>query len=79
MKTVKKKILPVDDRGRITLPSELREGVESFSVESKEGQLVLMPLKSVLKSDADLLEKLKLSVVQSNNGETEDFPPEWLD
>lgn len=79
MKNAKKRILPVDERGRITLPSELREGVESFSVESKGGQLVLMPLKTVLKADAELLESLKLSVAQSKSGDVEDFPAEWLD
>lgn len=75
----KKKILPIDERGRITLPPELREGVESFSIESKGGKLMLMPLKSILKSDADLLESLKLSLSQSKNGEIEDLPAEWLD
>ena len=79
MKNVKKKLLTVDERGRITLPSELREGVESFSIEDKEGQLVLIPLRSVHKSDAELLERLKTSVAQSKSGDTEDFPAEWLD
>ncbi len=79
MANAKKKVLIVDERGRVTLPTELREGVDSFSVESRDGQLALMPLKAVHKADAQLLDSLKLSISQSKKGEVEELPAEWLD
>jgi len=75
-----KKILSVDARGRVTLPSELREGVDSFSVEKgKEGILRLVPQKSVSLEEAELLSSLKASVREVKKGRTRPMPSEWLE
>lgn len=75
-----KKILSLDDRGRITLPPELRENVESFSVQTTaEGVLQLVPQKSVSMKDAKLLDALKGSINEVLGGKTVTVPEEWID
>ncbi len=74
-----KKILSLDERGRITLPSELREGIDSYSIESKkDGVLQLIPQKSVSVQDAKLLDSLKASVSEVKKKKTKPVPKEWL-
>lgn len=80
MNTKLNKILSIDDRGRITLPSELREGVDSFSVESKkDGSLQLVPQKAVSLEEAKLLSGLKASIKEVKQGKTKPMPSEWME
>ena len=56
----KTRTLELDGRGRLTLPKDLREGVETFAVESvPDGTLKLIPLRHVSLEDAKLIESLK--------------------
>ena len=75
-----KKIVELDDRGRITLPKELREGVASFSVEPQsDGTLRLVPQKTVSLGEAELLESLKKSLSELKKGQTKRVPADWID
>jgi AbrB family looped-hinge helix DNA binding protein len=74
------KKVTVDERGRITLPSEIREGAESFLIEKKkDGTISLVPQKTVSAGEADLLANLKRSVSQMKKGKTEPMPDEWIE
>ena len=63
MKTARKaKVIAVDERGRITLPPEAREGIDAFAIEMEtNGILKLVPQKTVPANEADLLKSLKQS------------------
>lgn len=78
MKRSAKKVT-VDERGRITLPPELREGAESFLVQQKkDGTISLIPQKAVSADEAQLLASLKRSVSQMKEDETEPMPNDWI-
>ncbi|MEI8345850.1 MAG: hypothetical protein WCG27_00160 [Pseudomonadota bacterium] len=79
MSTAKKiKNLEIDARGRITLPKELREGVETFALESeKDGVLKLIPQRQVSLEDAKLIESLKKSAQEYKKGKLHKMPAEW--
>ena len=85
MSTAKKlKNLEIDARGRITLPKELREGVETFAIEPyKDGTLKLIPQRQVSLEDAKLIESLKESLKKSaqeyKKGKLHKMPPEWME
>ncbi len=73
-----KKLLVVDDRGRITLPQKLRKKADTFSVkENEDGSIILFPQASVSIKDAKLVQNLKISISQAKNGEIEDLPEDW--
>jgi bifunctional DNA-binding transcriptional regulator/antitoxin component of YhaV-PrlF toxin-antitoxin module len=73
------KLVSVDERGRVTLPSEARAGIDTFSVEiMKDGTIKLIPQKVVNIADATLLKSLKKSVAQAKREQVEDIPDEWL-
>jgi bifunctional DNA-binding transcriptional regulator/antitoxin component of YhaV-PrlF toxin-antitoxin module len=80
MSTAKKlKNLQIDERGRITLPKELREGISSFDVvKSPDGALKLVPLKSVSLDDVEIIESLKTSLKQFKAGKTSKMPKDWV-
>ncbi|MBI4406255.1 MAG: hypothetical protein HY537_19000 [Deltaproteobacteria bacterium] len=79
MKNAATKTLNIDERGRITLPKELREGVDVFSVEKeRDGSLRLVPQKSVSVQEAQILADLRQSVEQFKAGRTKPMPKEWL-
>ena len=70
----------MDDRGRITLPPEVREGADSFLIEKqKDGSISLVPQKAVSAGEALLLESLKRSVNQMKKGKIERLPDEWIE
>lgn len=74
------KKVAIDDRGRVTLPAELRGSTESFLVaKQKDGTICLVPQKSVSTEDAELLESLKRSVNQMKKGKAEPLPDEWVE
>ncbi len=76
----KNKTVEIDERGRITLPKELRKDVGSFAIESlKDGSLHLVPQKKVTLAEAEVLESLKKSVSDFNKGLTKKVPPDWID
>lgn len=81
MSTAKKmKNLELDDRGRITIPQDLRDGVEAFAVEAKEdGTLYLIPQKQVSLQDAKIIERLKRSVENAKKGNVTKVPSEWME
>ena len=73
------KPLSIDDRGRITLPPEIRKRVDSFDVVSMEaGTIKLIPLKALSLQDAELIESLKSSAKQFKAGKTVAMPKEFL-
>ena len=75
-----KKELSIDSRGRITLPKELRKGVDAFSIKhEKNGSLCLVPKKSVSMIDAKLLKDLKKSIKEVKEGKTTPIPKEWIE
>ncbi len=79
-KTKSTKLVSVDERGRVTLPSEARNGVEAFSIELlKDGSIKLVPQQLVNIADAVLLKSLKKSVGQAKRGQVEDLPDDWID
>lgn len=74
------KLVSVDERGRVTLPVEARNGVDAFSMEiMKDGSIKLVPQEVVNIADAALLKSLKKSVAQAKRGQVEDVPDEWID
>lgn len=74
------KLVSVDERGRVTLPAEARDGVDTFSVEiMKDGIIKLVPQEVVNIADAMLLKSLKKSVAQAKRGQVEDIPDDWID
>lgn len=74
------RLVSVDGRGRITLPTEARNGVDAFSIEVlKDGTIKLIPQEVVNIADAALLKSLKKSVAQAKKGRVEDVPDEWID
>ncbi len=79
MSTAKKlKNLEIDARGRITLPKELRDGVDTFSVEpEKDGTLKLIPQKHMSLEDAKLIESLKKSAKEIKKGKLHKMPTDW--
>lgn len=79
-KTKVSKMVSVDGRGRVTLPAEARNGVETFSIEiMKDGAIKLIPQEVINIADALLLKSLKKSVAQAKRGQVEDVPAEWID
>ena len=80
MSTAKKlKNLEIDSRGRVTLPKELREGVDTFAIESEEdGTLILIPQRQVSLADAKLIESLKKSAQEYKKGKLHKIPSEWI-
>ncbi len=80
MRNAKLKTLDIDNRGRITLPSDYREGVDSFAVKPQsDGTLVLIPQRSVSIDDAKLLESLKKSANEFKKGKLHKIPSEWTE
>ena len=76
----KLKNLEIDARGRITLPKELREGVETFAVTSEtDGTLRLIPQRQVSMADADLIESLKKSAQEFKKGKLHKMPADWME
>jgi len=74
-----KKIVNVDERGRVTLPANARKGVDSFAIETKQdGTIHLVPQKAVSLVEAKTLESLKVSIRQFKKGEVEDLPDDWI-
>jgi len=74
------RLVSVDGRGRITLPTEARNGVDAYSIEVlKDGTIKLIPQEVVNIADAALLKSLKKSVAQAKKGQVEDVPDEWID
>ncbi len=74
------KLVSVDERGRVTLPAEARDGIDTFSIEiMKDGIVKLVPQEVVNIVDAMLLKSLKKSVAQAKRGQVEDIPDEWID
>lgn len=74
------RLVSVDERGRVTLPAEAREGVDTFSIEiMKDGVIKLVPQEVVNIADAMLLKSLKKSVGQFKKGQMEDIPDDWMD
>ena len=74
------KLVSVDERGRVTLPAEARNGVDSFAIEIlKDGSIKLTPQEAVNIADAALLKSLKTSVAQAKRGQVEDIPDDWID
>lgn len=75
-----KKIVSIDERGRITIPSESRKGIDSFIIESgKDGTIKLIPQKAVSANDAKILESLKVSVNQFKKRKTKKVPQNWIE
>jgi bifunctional DNA-binding transcriptional regulator/antitoxin component of YhaV-PrlF toxin-antitoxin module len=80
LKKFNKKIVELDERGRITLPKDLREGISSFAIEAqRDGSLHLVPQKTVSLGEAELLESLKKSVSEFKKGQTKKVPAGWID
>ena len=76
----KLKSLEVDERGRITLPKDLRKGIEGFAIEpQKDGTLKLIPQKQVSLEDARLIESLKKSAQEFKKGKLHKMPPDWIE
>ena len=74
-----KNLLDIDGRGRITLPKELRKGVDAFAVESLgDGTLKLIPQQVVSSEEAKLLQMLKRSVDDFKAGRIKKIPKKWL-
>ncbi len=79
-KSKSNKLVSVDERGRVTLPPEARNGIDAFSIEVlKDGTIKLIPQEVVNIADAALLKSLKKSVAQAKKGQVEDVPDEWID
>ena len=79
MKGSAKKVT-IDERGGITLPSEIRAGADTFLIEKKkDGTISLVPQKTVSAGDAELVASLKRSVSQMKKGKTEPMPDEWIE
>ena len=79
-KKIRSKMVELDDRGRITLPKDLREGVAGYNVEPmKDGSIHLIPQKAVSLREAELLESLKKSVSGFKKGQTKKVPSDWID
>lgn len=75
-----KNLLDIDARGRITLPKELRDGVDAFTIEQmKDGALRLVPQQVVSADDAKLLQLLKGSIADVKAGRVKKIPQKWLD
>lgn len=75
----KLKNLEIDERGRITLPKNLRDGIDAFAIEQqKNGTLILIPQKQVSLEDAKLIESLKKSAQEFKSGKLHKVPAEWL-
>ena len=76
----KMKNLDVDERGRITLPKELREGVDAFAISSeKDGVLILIPQRQVSVEDAKLIDSLKKSAQEYKVGKLHKMPKKWME
>ncbi len=79
MKGSAKKVT-VDERGRITLPPEVRGSADTFLIEKKkDGTISLVPQKTVSPDEALLVETLKKSVNQMKRGRKEPLPDEWIE
>ena len=83
MRNVAKKqkgLLDIDGRGRITLPKELRDGVDAFSVSRlRDGTLQLVPQQVVSLEDAALVKILKSSIADFKAGRVRKVSRSWLD
>jgi bifunctional DNA-binding transcriptional regulator/antitoxin component of YhaV-PrlF toxin-antitoxin module len=78
--TKKVKTLELDERGRITLPKNLRQGVGSFAIEPlKDGSLHLVPQKKVSLEEAEVLESLKKSMSEFKKRRTKKVPSDWME
>jgi bifunctional DNA-binding transcriptional regulator/antitoxin component of YhaV-PrlF toxin-antitoxin module len=74
------KNLEVDSRGRITLPKNLREGIEFFAIKSDDNGVVhLFPQRQVSLEDAQLIESLKKSASEYHANALHKMPVEWLE
>ena len=77
---VYKKVVSVDERGRITLPKELREGNNAYLLESTGANSIkLVPQVAVSPQDAAIVGSLKRSVSQFKKGKTKKVPKKWID
>lgn len=73
------KNLEVDSRGRITLPKDLRKGIESFAIKPDEkGVIHLFPQQQVSLEDAKLIESLKKSATEYRLNTLHKMPAEWI-
>ncbi|MEI6789898.1 MAG: hypothetical protein WCK42_01815 [Myxococcaceae bacterium] len=74
------KNLEVDGRGRVTLPKNVREGVEFFAIKSDENGVVhLFPQRQVSLEDAKLIESLKKSASEYHSNTLHKMPIEWIE
>ena len=75
-----KNLLDIDGRGRITLPKELRDGVDAFTIKQlSDGTIQLVPHQVVSLEDAALAKILKSSVADFKKGRIKKIPQKWLD
>lgn len=75
-----KKRLSIDGRGRITLPPDTRNGVDTFIYEQDEGGVIrLIPQKSVTLKDANLISNLKKAIKEVKSGKTKPVPKKWME
>lgn len=74
------KVVSIDERGRITLPKEIRKDADSFVIELQNNGVVrLIPEKSVSLAEAKMIESLKRSVTEFKKGKTKEIPEKWID
>ncbi|MBK7963184.1 MAG: hypothetical protein IPK04_19560 [Bdellovibrionales bacterium] len=75
-----KKLLSIDERGRITLPSDARDGIDTFVYEQDEdGVIKLIPQKTVALKDAELISNLKEAIKEVKTGKTKPVPKAWME
>ncbi len=75
-----KKLLSIDERGRITLPRDARDGIDTFVYEQDEdGVIKLIPQKTVALKDAELISNLKEAIKEVKKGKTKPVPKEWME
>lgn len=75
-----KKKVSLDERGRITLPKELRTKSKIYLLESAgPDSIKLIPQVSVPLKDAEIVESLKKSLSQFKKGRTKKIPKKWID
>ncbi len=75
-----KKILDLDARNRVTLPTEACEGVDAFAWERmNDGAIMLVPQQVISLEDAKLLRMLKGSIADHKAERVSRIPVQWLE